>query len=235
MKSRLSLLAFLFLTVCLSAQTVDEIVAKHLDAIGGKDVLSKTTSLYAETNTSIMGNDAPGKRYILQGKGYKNELELMGNKAIQCVTTKAGWASNPMNGEVMDLPEEAVKGQASNLNLGGVFADYAANGTTVELITKEKLDKADVYKMKVTPKGGQSSTFYIDATTYHISRMETKGEMMGQEVEVAMNFKDYKKLENGYVLAHTTEVDMGQFQMTTTVTKAEVNKVIEESIFDKPK
>ncbi len=224
------------LTFSVSAQTADEIVAKHIEAIGGKDVLTKTTSLYIESTMSVMGNDAPVRTCILNGKGFKNEIDMMGSTIIQCVTDKGSWGVNPMaGGGVVDVPEKEAKSQMGNIAIGGVFVGYAEKGIAIELDGKKKIGEIEAFKLKVTPKGGTSNTYYIDPTTYYILKMEAKGEMMGQEVDVVTTYADYKKLENGYVLAHTMDIDMGQFAMTSKVEKVEINKAMDETTFSKPK
>src|SRR4051812_9679020 len=81
----------------LQAQTVDEIINKHVDALGGKDKLSQVTSLYVESTVNAMGNDNPSKTYILNGKDYKVESDFNGQQFVQCYTTdKGGWVINPM-------------------------------------------------------------------------------------------------------------------------------------------
>ena len=92
--------AFLALAsaVSLSAQTADEIVSKYLAAIGGKETIAKVKSISSEGSTSIMGNDAPTTSVLLDGVGYKSEVEFNGAKIVQCVTDKGGWAINPMAG-----------------------------------------------------------------------------------------------------------------------------------------
>jgi hypothetical protein len=236
MKSVLFTLFLAVFSFALTAQTADEIVAKHIDAIGGKDVLTKTTSLYVEGSMSVMGNDAPTRMTLLNGKGYKNEIDMMGSTIIQCVTDKGAWGINPMaGGGVEDVPEKQAKGAMGNLTLGGVFFNYAEKGTAVVLVGKKKVADKDAFELKVTPKDGTASTYYVDATTFYVLKMEAKGEMMGQEVDIATTFSDYKKIENGYVMPHTTEIDMGQFAMTSTIKKVEVNKAIDEATFSKPK
>lgn len=236
MKSTFFTLLVVFLSFSLTAQTADEIVVKHIEAIGGKDVLTKTTSIYVESSMSVMGNEAPTRMSILNGKGFRNEIDMMGSTIIQCISEKGGWMINPMaGGGVEDMPEKQAKGTMGNLTLGGVFFNYAEKGTTVELLGKKKAGDIDAFQLKVTPKDGNASTYFIDPATFYIVRMEAKGEMMGQEIDIATTFSDYKKVDNGYVMAHSTEIDMGQFAMTSTVKKVEVNKAMDEATFSKPK
>ena len=236
MKSFIFTLLIAALTFSATAQTAEEIVAKHIQAIGGKDALTQTKSVYIESSMSMMGTDAPSRLYILNGKGYKNEIDMMGSTIIQCVTENAAWSVNPLaGGGVQDMPEKQAKSSLANLSLGGVFVDYAAKGTKVELIGKKKMGDNEAYELKVTPKDSDASTYFIDAKTYYITRLETKGEMMGQDVNINTNFSDFKKLENGYVMPHTTQIEMGQFDMKSTVSKVELNKPIDETIFAKPK
>ena len=237
MKSVLFTLLLAVLSFTATAQTLEEIVAKHIEAIGGKDVLTKTTSLYVESSMSVMGNDAPTRTTLLNGKGFKNEIDMMGSTIIQCMTDKGGWAVNPMAGSTAaeDMPEKQAKSAIGSLTIGGALLNYAERGIAVELVGKKKVGDKEAFQLKVTPKDGNPNTYYIDPTTYYILKMETKGEMMGQEIDIATTYSDYKKLENGFVMAHTTEMDMGQFAMTSTVKKVEVNKAIDEATFSKPK
>ena len=81
-----------FLATAAQSQTVDEVISKHVEAIGGKEKLSQVKSLYTENSVDVMGNAAPQKEYLLEGKGYKNELDFNGTSIVQCYTDKApGW------------------------------------------------------------------------------------------------------------------------------------------------
>ena len=42
-------------SVAIKAQGVDDIIAKHIDAIGGKDKVSGLKSIYKEEAVSVMG------------------------------------------------------------------------------------------------------------------------------------------------------------------------------------
>jgi len=48
-----------FLATAAQSQTVDEVISKHVEAIGGKEKLSQVKSVYIEGTANVMGNDNP--------------------------------------------------------------------------------------------------------------------------------------------------------------------------------
>ena len=216
-------------TSALRAQTADEIVNKHIDAIGGKEKLGQVKSLYTENSMDVMGNQAPVAEYLLDGKGFKSETDFNGSKIIQCYTDKSGWSVNPMAGatDPQPMPEEMYKGGKDRIYIGGALLDYAAKGYKVEMAGKEDNN----YKLKVTGAGSET-IYFIDATSYYITKSTSKGEMMGQPVEVVTTYSDYKKTESGIVLPYAKTIDLGGFSMSSKTNKVEVNREIDPKIFE---
>ena len=230
--SGLFITAILMSATSLKAQTADEIVGKYIDAIGGKDKIKQITSLYLEGTVQVMGNDNPTRITLLNGKGYKTETEFNGQKMVQCYTDKGGWAINPMAGGAAEaMPDEVYKAGKEQIDVGGALYDYASKGSTVSLLGKED----GAYKIKLVTKDKEETTYFIDATTYYLSKLMKKGSMMGQEVEVTVKLSDYKKTDIGYLVPFTINTDLGQFSLSTTITKAEVNKAVDATVFVMPK
>ena len=214
------------------AQTADEIIGKHIEAIGGKEKLSQVKSLYIENSVEIMGNKAPVTDYLLAGKGFKSETDFNGSKIIQCYTDKGGWAINPMAGGAgaQPMPDEMYQAGKNTIYAGGALTDYAAKGGKVELMGQED----GAFKIKLT-NGTAESFYFIDPATWYLKKTSVKGEMMGQAIDIVTTYSDFKKTDFGIVLPYSKTIDMGSFSMPSTITKVEVNKEMDPAIFEMPK
>src|ERR1700761_7248981 len=111
LSAALLLLGFTLGAVRTQAQTADEIVSKYINAIGGKDAIKSVKTLYIEGALNVMGNEAPSTTYIVNGKGFKNQVDFNGQQIVQVVTTTGGWSMNPMMGQTTatPMPEEQLK------------------------------------------------------------------------------------------------------------------------------
>jgi len=220
------------------AQTVDDIINKHIDALGGKDKLSQVTSLYVESTVNAMGNENPSKTYILNGKDYKIESEFNGQQFVQCYTVdQGGWVVNPMAGQPSPtaMPDEQYKPGKVQMQIPDQLFNYAERRSKAELQGTENVDSVNAYKIKLTNGDSVETTYYIDPTTYYIIKSVNSGEMMGQPVEITNTYSNYQKTDFGLIVPYSKVTDFGQFSITITVNKAEVNKQIDPSIFDLPK
>ncbi len=223
------------------SQTVDEVIGKYVDAIGGKEKLASLQSLYMET-VSVMqnGNEMTAKMWKVNNKLVRREMNFGMGSMTSVITEKEGWNSNPRNGNKFEpVTPEALAMQQAEMDCAGPLVDYKAKGHTAELLGKEAVEGTECYKVKLSLKSGRDLTYYIDTKNYYIIRMKTKaGGMGGQrpgggggnpDAELIIDYSDYRKTPEGYVFPYaTTRVGMGS---ATNVEKIEVNKPVDPKLY----
>ena len=227
----------LICSVAASAQTADEIISKYVQAIGGKELLTKITSVYTESTIDVMGTQGPVKSTTLNGKGMKQEIDVMGSLMVTCYTEKGGWSINPMTGATSpeDMPEAQYNSGKDQITVGAPFINYTEKGYKAELVGNEAVGSVNAYKIKLTAADSTSSTYYFDPTTFYLVKSVQMMEMQGQMIDNEITYSDYKQTE-GYAVPYKMEMNIGggQFQMAMAVTKVELNKPVDETIFSKP-
>ena len=132
------------------------------------------------------------------------------------------------------MPADQVKMASSQKNIGSTLIIAQKEGAKIELVSKEKLDGADVYLLKVTKKDGDESQVYVSASTYFIVKTSGKVKANGQEIDTEVNFSNYKAVDGLYFpFTIETASPMGGM-MTVDTLSVEVNPSIDASIFAKP-
>jgi hypothetical protein len=226
--------------ISVNAQTVDEIINKYIDAMGGKDKLASIKNIYME-GTSVMQNGAEitQKIWKVDGKLMRREVSSSMFNMISVVTDKEGWnQSQRTNGNFEPMTAEMVTNMQSETDCAGPLFNYAAKGHKAELIGKEDVEGTEYWKIKLTLKTGRDITYYINPTTFYIDRLVTTGGGMGggrggaqggAPRETKIDFSEYKKTDDGYVFAFkNTVVGMGGGLFFE---KIEVNKAVDPKAF----
>ena len=227
------LLVSAFTFSVINAQTAEEIVTKHIDAIGGIDAWRKITSIRLEGTLLVQGAEVSIVGTVLHQKGSRQDISFAGMSGYRILTTTAGWNFMPFQGQTEPEPltEEDIKEGQSDLDAQDELVDYKEKGTTVELAGKDDVDGTECFKLLITYKSGATKTLFIDPKSYLIIRQISKVKANGQEMDDITNFSNYQKLPEGIWVAMSVGMSIGEFNLT----KVEVNVPVDEAIFKLPK
>ena len=218
------------------AQTVDEIVAKNLQAKGGAEKLKSISSVKMTGKLTSQGRDVPMVVLTKRPNLLRQEITTPGGLAVNAFDGQTAWTLAPG----ADVPREITGPQAdaarSNTEFDGPLMDYAAKGHTVELVGKEMLGSADVYHLKLTRKGSADAEHYfLDATTGLELKRTVQVEGGGMKQTLESELSDYKSVE-GLMVPHTIKQSVGGMPvMQMTMEKVEFNLPIDDALFRMPK
>ena len=220
------------------AQTVDEILAKHFETMGGLEKIKALNSMRITGSMMVgpgmeapitMERKRPGKRRL--------EFTIQGMTGVQAFDGEKAWSVMPFMGkkDPEAASEEDSKHEKEDADFDGPLVDWKSKGHTVELVGKEPVEGADAYKLKITKKNGDVEYYFLDAETYLLVKNEGKVKRHGTEFEGEGTFSDYKDVE-GYMMPFTMEQgikDTPQKQRMT-FSKIELNVPLDDSRFAMP-
>lgn len=222
------LAAMSFAAISVNAQTADEIVGKHLKALGGAEKLASLKTVKMEGNLSTQGIDVVITLTKKHMAGMRMDMEVMGTSNYQMATPTKGWVFMPVmqQTEPKEMDAEQLKSVQSQLDIQSTFLDYKTKGYTVEYLGTEKVDGKDAYKLKVV-KAGKDVLYYIDAVSNFIVKTSSKANVQGQETDMESSFSDYKQTADGFWFAHTNTTLQG----VITFDKITTNIPVDDKLF----
>ncbi len=211
------------------AQTMNEVIQKHLDAIGGAENYRKVNSVIMKGNIVQGGTKIPVMITVLQNKGARIEYTFNGMTGYQILTDTAGWGFNPFQGQSKAEPitPDEVKKSQDQLDLHDELLDYDARGIKLEDLGTDEVDGTEAFKIRVTYKSGKQKTIYISKDDYLTLRTTEKTEINGKEFESTSDLSNYKKA--GDVLMPYSISN--SLQGTIEIDTIEINPTINPDVF----
>ena len=217
-------------SVTLMAQTADEIVQKHVDAVGGAANWKKVNSIKLTGSMNAGGVEFPITVTTVDRKGYRMEFSMNGIINYSILTPNSGWMYFPTQGQTKPeaMPAEMIKDQDDQLDASmDALIDYKAKGNKVAYLGKDEVEGTECHKLKVTHKNGKEETLYLDLNTYYTIRSVEKSTAEGKETEEVSNLGDYQKLPEGIMFPMSVEADGTPMK----IKKVEINIPVDENIF----
>ena len=223
----------------LQAQSVDDIVASNLKSKGGVAKIKATNTVRMTGSVlarDMNGRDLSGTMTIVAKRPnlMRRDVTVNGQKITNAFDGTSLWI------EVGTMPAQELPGtQAAyarqDAEFDSVFLDYKEKGYVIELVGKEKLDGADVYRLKVAKQGAPPRDYYLDALTGLEKRIMVSVQSPdGAQVTSVTEFSDYRTVEGCQVPFVLKQRQNDKLISTTTLDQIEFNVPIDDSYFRMP-
>jgi len=189
--------------------TLDDLVARNIEAKGGLDAVHAMRSLTLKGKLLI--NDGQFElgyvQIVTRPASVRIEASIQGLTQVQAFDGTAGWQINPFQGR-MDpehLSADDIKSLAETAaDFDGALTDWQKKGNKLELLGTEDIDGTLAYKIKLTRPNGDTEYVYLDPDHFLEIRLLSQRTEHGVKVETVTDLSDYEKI-NGVFLPFSVE------------------------------
>jgi hypothetical protein len=223
-----------------SQPTVDELVAKNIEAKGGAAALHDLQSLRLTGKLLVQQGGEIELGYLEIKKRpdeVRTEASLQGMTQIQAYDGKEGWKVSPFFGrkDPERMSADDVKALIEDSEIDGALVDWTAKGSSVEYLGTEDVDGTPAHKLKVVRKNGDVSFVYLDPDHFLEIRVLTERMRHGAHEEVETDLGDYEKAGGVFV---PTSFEVGRKgapdKQRVIIDKVEANVPVDDTIFHFP-
>lgn len=222
-------------------QNADQIVEKHIAAIGGRDALAKIKSRKATgtATISVQGMDLSGpietynQAPNMQRMFITLDLSAMGAPEPMVLDQRfdgtAGWTLNSMQGD-----QPITGAQLENMkssHFPSPMLTYKESGTAITALPNETVAGKSLIVLQVAPKTGTTSKVYLDPESYLVVRSVAKVDTPeAGQIEQVSEPSDYRAVDG--VKIPFKIVQSNPMQTVTFVLKTvEHNLTLDQAMF----
>ena len=247
MHLRFSLLfvAGLLLPLTIHAQTpatpptVDELVAKNLEAKGGAAALEAIKTIRFEGRLLVNQGQLELKYTETKKRPGKvrTDAVLQGMNLVQAYNGTDGWKIFPLYGrkDPEKMSGDESKSLVEEAEIGGPLENWKTAGKTVTYLGTEDVEGTAAHKLRVMQKNGDISYVYLDPDYFLEIRVIDQRTEQGAQVEVETDLGDYEKVNGVYFPFSIEAGSKGSTdKQKTIIEKAEANVPVDDAIFEFP-
>jgi outer membrane lipoprotein-sorting protein len=233
-----SVVLAVLLPAAAGAQTLDDIVAKHVAVRGGAAKLAAVESVRMTAKARAEGGrEALLVREVRRPGRLRLEFTSQGMTGVYAYDGERGWRVSPFDGEMapQPMPPESVRMAIEQSDIGGPLVDWKAKGHHLKLAGRVSLEGREAWKLTLTTKDGDVQHVYLDSRTWLQVRTESTRVVRGHAVEMETTFGDYRET-NGVLFPRSVEIGAKgrPGRLTIAIQTVEVNPVLDDSRFKMP-
>ncbi|HKQ80366.1 MAG TPA: hypothetical protein VJ810_42120 [Blastocatellia bacterium] len=214
--------------------TVDQILDKYVQAIGGRQAVEKITSRVTKGTFEVSSAGLTGEIEIY-AKAPNKTLRIQKLSGVGEILDgydgKIAWSQNPM----MGLREKDGAERAAVVRSSDIHAPLKTRQlySKLELKGKEKVGNRETYVILATPAEGGPVKMYFDAETGLIARTDADIDTPQGQVHIETTVDDYREVD-GVKMPFTLRQDSLMGSAVIKLTEVKHNVAIDDAKFNKP-
>jgi hypothetical protein len=210
----------------------DDIIARHIDAYGGKDAWKKVEAM--ELTGNYTSFSVVHDFYTLKTSDghFFTEYNIGKNRVKEGYDGTTFWTIDPWQG--FDFPRKINKAERhvvmQKAEFFTPFYRWKERGFEVGYKGTEDIDGTEVYVLTLTRTGMPEETWYIDANTFLVYKSITQWVDFSYPMVAETFYDDYRNVE-GLVLPHYMEQTYSTRHTITEIDRVVINPVVNTAVF----
>ena len=233
----ISLAAMVFFGAVARAETVDEIIAKYVQAHGGMEKIKAIQAIRISGKLNAGAFQAKVLHENKRPSKVREEVTINGMTHVRAYDGNSPWQVNPFMGrkEPELLSEDDAKSLVVDADIDGPLVDYKQKGHKAEFVGHDSVEGTDCYKIKLTLKNGDIQIYYLDADSFLELKLERQITIRGAVKEDETYYGDYEEINGMYFPFAVETAQKGDPDRTKiSVEKVELNVSLEDILFSMP-
>lgn len=191
-----------------------QIIARYLEAIGGKEAALAIKSKKEVANASMQGMSLEIVSKKTNSQQSFLAINMMGNTMQKQVINKdKGY--NEAQGQRMEMDEKAL---ADALKDSAIFAELVVNLEEINLVGTVDVNGKEAYEIKVS----ESKSFFYDTESFLKIKISETQEMQGNVITQETLIGDYKEVD-GLLFPHKISQSFGPQKIDFITSSIELN------------
>jgi photosystem II stability/assembly factor-like uncharacterized protein len=223
------------------AMTVDEIVARNIQAHGGTDKMHAIQSMRTTSKGRFGSGDFTVEMTFVgvttRSGHVRNEGTWQSMTSVDAYDGHDGWRTDPFGGrrDPFRVSADEAKEMAHDTDLDGPLVDWRDKGHRVEYLGTEDIDGTLAHKLRIIRKDGDFEYDWLDPDAMLEIRVERHAFIRGVERVSVSDLGDYEQVA-GVWMAFASDSGAKGAPRTShwTVERVEVNVPVDDGIFAFP-
>jgi tetratricopeptide (TPR) repeat protein len=217
-----------------SLPTVDELLARYVEAMGGEKAIKAVTSRVIKGTLDIPGVSRGGTFETHQQAPNKG-MTVMQAHPFGTIKVgyngRSGWMQTAAGVKPVRIPAELASIQRDS----DIYAilNVKSNYTKVSLVGMSQIGYRDVYVLDLQPAKGAVERLYLDAKTYLPVRINTVAKLGATAAPVEIYLDEWKAVD-GIQFPFSFSQRFAKMTLSFTVTEIKHNLPLDTAVFEQP-
>jgi outer membrane lipoprotein-sorting protein len=214
-----------------TAQSVDDIVAKNIEARGGVEKLRSVQTVKTSGKLTGGGLVIPMTIWVKRPNMVRQERTLPDRTVTVGFDGTTVWGLDSTLGKAQQMTGPQADATRNDADIDPVLLDYKQKGHRIELVGQEKIDGQPVNHLRVTRKNGKTSEYFVSAETGLDVRIVDTFDQGGMKMEVRTDLSNYQTVDGMQLPFTIKQFSNDKLAVEFNLEKVEFNVPVDDEIF----